>query len=47
MVREFLKDVVSQASRRLTALERIQPLIDRPSVPLGRPRPSRDALHLR
>jgi len=47
MVRQFLKDVVSQESRRLAALERIQPLLDRPSVHLGGPRPSRDELHER
>jgi hypothetical protein len=47
MVRDFLKDVVSQESRRLAALERIQPLLDKPSVRLGVPRPSRDELHER
>jgi hypothetical protein len=47
MVREFLKDVVSQESRRLAALEQIQPLLDRPPVHLGGPRPSRDELHER
>jgi hypothetical protein len=47
MVREFLKNVVSQESRRLAALERIQPLLDRPAVHLGGPRPSRDELHER
>ena len=47
MVREFLKDVVSRESRRLAALERIQPLLDRPAVHLGGPRPSRDELHER
>jgi hypothetical protein len=47
MVREFLKDVVSQESRRLAALERIQPLLDRPTVHLGEPRPTRDELHER
>jgi len=47
MVRQFLKDVVSQESRRLAALERIQPLLDRPSVHLGGPRPSRGKLHKR
>lgn len=47
MVREFLKDVVSQRSRRLAAWERIQPLLNRPSVHLGKPRPSRDELHER
>jgi hypothetical protein len=47
MVREFLKDVVSQESRRLAALERIQPFLDRPSVHLGGPLPSRDELHER
>jgi hypothetical protein len=47
MVREFLKKVVSQEDRRLAALERIQPLLDRPTVQLGSPRPSRDELHER
>jgi len=47
MVRGFLKDVVSQESRRLAALERIQHLLDRPPVHLGRPRPSRAELHER
>lgn len=47
MVREFLKDVVSQESRRLAALERIQSLLDRPAVHLGVPRPSSDELHER
>jgi hypothetical protein len=46
MVRDFLKEVVSQESRRLAAWERIQPLLDRPSAHLG-PRPSRDELHER
>jgi hypothetical protein len=47
MVRQFLKDAVGQESRRLAALERIQPLLDRPIVHLGLPRPSRDELHER
>lgn len=47
MVRQFLRDMVSQESRRLAAFERIQPLLDRPSVHLGSPRPSRDELHER
>jgi len=47
MVREFLKEMVSQESRRLAAWERIQPLLDRPSVRLGDSRPSRDELHER
>ena len=47
MVRGFLKDVVSQKNRRLSALERIQPFLDRPSVHLGGSRPSRDELHER
>jgi hypothetical protein len=47
MVREFLEEVVSPQSRRLAALERIQPLLDRPSVHLGRPRPSRAEIHER
>jgi hypothetical protein len=47
MVRGFLKDVVSQESRRLAALERIQSFLDRPSVHLGGARPSRDQLHER
>jgi hypothetical protein len=47
MVREFLKDVVKQESRRLAALERIQPLLDHPAVHLGKSRVSRDELHER
>jgi plasmid stability protein len=47
MVREFLKHLVSQEGRRLDALERIQPLLDRPAVHLGQPRPTRDELHER
>jgi hypothetical protein len=47
MVREFLRGVVSQESRRLEALERIQPLLDRPPVRLGGPRPPREELHER
>ena len=47
MVRDFLRDVVSQESRRLEALERIQPLLDHPSVRLGGPRPPREELHER
>ena len=47
MVRQFLKEMVSQESRRFAALERIQPLLDRPSVRLGGPLPSRDELHER
>jgi hypothetical protein len=47
MFRQFLKDVVSEESRRHAALERIQPLLDHPSVHLGGPRPSRDELHER
>lgn len=47
MVREYLADMVSQESRRLTAMARIQPLLDRPAVHLGQPRPSRDELHER
>jgi hypothetical protein len=47
LVREFLKSMVSQEGRRLAALERIQPLLDRPAVHLGSPRPSRDELHER
>ncbi len=47
LVREFLKSMVSQEGRRLAALERIQPLLDRPSVHLGGSRPSRDELHER
>ncbi len=47
MFRQFLKDVVGEESRRSAALERIQPLLDRPSVHLGGPRPSRDELHER
>ncbi len=47
MVRGFLKEIVSQESRRLAALERIQHLLDRPSVQLGGPRPTRAELHER
>lgn len=47
MFRQFLKDVVGEESRRNAALARIQPLLDRPSVHLGGPRPSRDELHER
>ncbi|MFL6237320.1 MAG: hypothetical protein ACJ76N_29615 [Thermoanaerobaculia bacterium] len=47
MFRQFLKDVVGEESRRHAALERIQPLLDHPSVHLGGPRPSRDELHER
>jgi hypothetical protein len=47
MMRQFLKDVVSQESRRLAALDRIQPLLERPAVHLGESRPSRDELHER
>ena len=47
MVRGVLKDVVSQESRRLAALERIQPFLDCPPVHLGGSRPSRDELHER
>jgi len=47
MVRGFLRDVVSQESRRLAAWERLQPLLDRHAVHLGRPRTSRDELHER
>jgi Family of unknown function (DUF6364) len=47
MVRDFLKDMVSRETRRLAALERIQSLLEKPSVHLGEPRPSRDELHER
>jgi hypothetical protein len=47
MMRGFLRDIVNQESRRLAALERIQPLLDRPAVHLGGPLPSRDELHER
>jgi hypothetical protein len=47
MVRKFLKDVVNLESRRLAALERIQPLLDHPAVHLGGSRASRDELHER
>jgi hypothetical protein len=47
MVRAFLRDLVSQESRRLAALERIQPLLEHPPVHLGGPRPTRDELHER
>lgn len=45
MLREFLRGLVSQESRRLAAFERIQPLLDHPTVELGSPRASRDELH--
>jgi hypothetical protein len=44
MFRQFLKNVVSEESRRHAALGRIQPLLDHPSVHLGGSRPSRDEL---
>ena len=47
MMREFLRNVVSQESRRLAAWDRIQPLLNHPPVDLGGPRPSRDELHER
>ncbi|HEV7785378.1 MAG TPA: hypothetical protein VGQ28_08580 [Thermoanaerobaculia bacterium] len=47
MVRAFLRQVVSQESGRRAALERIQPLLDRPPVLLGSSRPTRDELHER
>jgi hypothetical protein len=47
MVRRFLQDVVNLESRRLAALERIQPLLDHPGVQLGASRASRDELHER
>lgn len=47
MFRQFLKDTVSGEGRRHSALERIQPLLDPPSVHLGGSRPSRDELHER
>jgi hypothetical protein len=47
LVREFLKNLVSLESRRLAALEQIQPFLDRPAVELGKLRPSRAELHER
>jgi len=47
MVRDFLKEVVQQESRRLMAFERIEHLLDHPAVHLGGPLPSRAALHER
>ena len=47
LVREFLEHMISEESRRTAALERIRPLLDRPSVHLGGPRASRDELHER
>jgi len=47
MVRQFLKRVVTEESRRLAALDRIQHLLDRPPVHLGEPRPTRAELHER
>jgi hypothetical protein len=47
MVRQFLKEVVNQESRRLVAFERIQHLLERPTVHLGGSPASRDELHER
>jgi hypothetical protein len=47
MVRQFLKEVVNRESRRLVAFERIQHLLERPTVHLGGPLPTRDELHER
>ena len=47
MVRGYLQHVVGRERRRHAALESILPLLDRPPVHLGRPRPSRDKLHER
>jgi len=47
MVRLYLKEVVSQESRRRVAFERIQHLLEQPKVHLGGARPSRDELHER
>ena len=47
MVREFLESIVKQESRRLAAWERIQPLLDRPSVRFDGPRPCRAELYKR
>jgi hypothetical protein len=47
MVRQFLKDVVNRESQRLAAFERIQHLLERPTVHFEGPRPTRDELHER
>ncbi len=47
MVRQFLKQVVTQERRRFAAWDRVRDLFDHPSVELGGPLPSRDALHER
>jgi len=47
MVRQFLRDVVSQEDRRHAAFDRIRPLLEHPPVDLGGHRPSRDELHER
>ena len=47
MVREFLQDVVHRDSQRLEALERIRPLLERPTVHQGGRRASRDELYER
>jgi len=45
MVRQFLRGMVSEESRRRAAWERIQPLLERCPVHLGTRRLSRDDLH--
>lgn len=47
MMRQYLRQVVGQEHRRAEAFDRIRHLLERPSVQLGGPRPSRDELHER
>jgi hypothetical protein len=47
MVRQYLKQVVTQDRRRFAAWERVQHLLDAPAVRIGGSLPSRDELHER
>jgi plasmid stability protein len=47
MVRDYLRQVVGEERRRSAAFDRIRHLLDKPSVELGAPPPSRDSLHER
>ena len=47
MVRQYLKQVVGEDRRRQVAWDRIKNLVEKPSVVLDDPRPSRDELHAR
>ncbi len=47
MVRQYLREVVSQENQRRVAFERIEHLMANPKVHLGGARPSRDELHER